>query len=122
MVTEPMCARIADAMATYDDFTKLDLRSATVTDARRLEGSDKLIVLQLDLGPELGSRQIVAGVGKAYEPDLLIGSQIIVVADLEPRTLMGEESNGMLLAARDADGLPVLLRPERAVPPGSKVS
>jgi len=107
--------------ATYDDFTTLELRTATVTAAERVEGSEKLIRLQLDLG-ELGPRQIVAGIGKAYEPDALVGTQIIVVANLEPRTLMGHESNGMLLAARDADGLPVLLRPEKPVPAGSKIN
>jgi methionine--tRNA ligase beta chain len=108
--------------ATYDDFTKLELRAATVTAAERVEKSDKLLKLQLDLGPELGARQIVAGVGKAYEPEALVGTQIIIVANLEPRALMGHESNGMLLAARDEAGVPVLLRPERPVPAGSKVN
>ena len=107
--------------ATYDDFTTLELRTATVTAAERVEGSEKLIRLQLDLG-ELGPRQIVAGIGKAYESAALVGTQIIVVANLEPRTLMGHESNGMLLAARDADGLPVLVRPEKPVPAGSKIN
>ncbi|HTP56979.1 MAG TPA: methionine--tRNA ligase [Candidatus Paceibacterota bacterium] len=107
--------------ATYDDFTKLEFRAATVTAAERVEGSEKLIRLQLDLG-ELGPRQIVAGIGKAYESAALVGTQIIVVANLEPRTLMGHESNGMLLAARDADGLPVLVRPEKPVPAGSKIN
>ena len=99
----------------------MELRVATVTSAERVEGSDKLLKLQLDLG-ELGPRQIVAGVGKAYEPEVLVNTQIIIVANLEPRSLMGLESNGMLLAARDADGVPVLLRPERTVPPGSKIN
>lgn len=106
----------------YDDFTKLELRAATITAAERVAGSDKLLKLQIDLGPELGARQIVAGVGKAYEPDVLVDTQIIVVANLEPRTLMGHESNGMLLAARDAEAVPVLLRPDRPVPPGSKIN
>ena len=106
----------------YEDFTKLELRAATITAAERVEGSDKLLKLQIDLGPELGARQIVAGVGKTYEPDVLVGTQIIVVANLEPRALMGHESNGMLLAARDAEAVPVLLRPQRPVPPGSKIN
>jgi methionine--tRNA ligase beta chain len=108
--------------ATYDDFTKLELRAATVTAAERVEGSEKLLKLQLDLGPELGPRQIVAGVGKAYAPEALVGSQIIIVANLAPRALMGHESNGMLLAVRDEAGVPVLLRLERLVPSGSKVN
>ncbi len=106
--------------ATYDDFKKLDLRVATVTAAERVEGSEKLLKLQLDLG-ELGPRQIVAGVGKAYEPASLVGTQIVIVANLEPRTLMGNESNGMLLAAH-ADGSAVLLRPEKPAPAGDTIS
>lgn len=109
-------------MIEYEHFTAMDLRVATVVAAERVEGSEKLLKLQLDLGPELGQRQIVAGIGKAYAPEQLIGTQIIVVANLQPRSLMGIESNGMLLAARDSDGVPVLLRPERAVPPGSKIN
>jgi len=108
-------------MINFDHFSAMELRVATVTSAERVEGSDKLLKLQLDLG-ELGPRQIVAGVGKAYEPEVLVNTQIIIVANLEPRSLMGLESNGMLLAARDADGVPVLLRPERTVPPGSKIN
>jgi methionine--tRNA ligase beta chain len=108
-------------MINYDHFSAMELRVATVTAAERVEGSDKLLKLQLDLG-ELGPRQIVAGVGKAYEPEALVSTQIIIVANLEPRSLMRLESNGMLLAARDGDGVPVLLRPERAVPPGSKIN
>ncbi|HUO75830.1 MAG TPA: methionine--tRNA ligase subunit beta [Candidatus Paceibacterota bacterium] len=107
--------------ASYDDFTKLEFRVATVTEAERVEGSEKLLKLQLDVG-ELGPRQIVAGVGKAYAPETLVGSQIIIVANLEPRTLMGNESNGMLLAARDGNDVPVLLRLEREVPAGSKIN
>lgn len=99
----------------------MELRVATVTAAERVEGSEKLLKLQLDLG-ELGARQIVAGVGKAYEPEQLVNTQIIIVANLEPRALMGLESNGMLLAARDGEGVPVLLRPERPVPAGSKIN
>jgi methionyl-tRNA synthetase len=109
-------------MINYDHFSAMELRAATVTAAERVEGSDKLLKLQLDLGPELGPRQIVAGVGKAYEPEALVNTQIIIVANLEPRALMGHESNGMLLAARDADGVPVLLRPEKPVPSGSKIN
>ena len=107
--------------ATYDDFTKLELLVAMVTTAERVEGSEKLLRLMVDLG-ELGPRQIIAGVGKAYDPAALVGTQIIVIANLEPRMLMGLESNGMLLAARDGDGIPVLLRSEKSVPPGSKIN
>ncbi|HXV26568.1 MAG TPA: methionine--tRNA ligase subunit beta [Candidatus Paceibacterota bacterium] len=107
---------------SYEDFAALDLRAATVTAAERVEGSDKLIRLELDLGTELGSRQVVAGVGKAYGPEALVGSQIVIVANLAPRKLMGLESNGMLLAAHGEDGTPILLRPDARAPEGSKVS
>lgn len=105
----------------YDTFSQMELRVATITAAERVEGSEKLLKLQLDVG-ELGARQIVAGVGKAYTPEELVGTQIIIVANLEPRALMGHESNGMLLAARDGEEVPVLLRPQRTVPPGSKIN
>ena len=108
-------------MINYEHFAAMEMRVATVTAAERVEGSEKLLKLQLDLG-ELGARQIVAGVGKAYTPEELVGSQIVIVANLEPRALMGHESNGMLLAARDGEEVPVLLRPQRAVPAGSKIN
>ena len=107
-------------MITYDDFAKLEFRVATVTAAERVEGSDKLLKLQLDLG-EFGPRQIVAGVGKVYQPEQLVGTQIVIVANLEPRALMGVESAGMLLAAGGQDGA-ALLRPDRPVLPGSKIN
>jgi methionine--tRNA ligase beta chain len=107
-------------MINYDHFAAVELRVATVTAAERVEGSDKLLKLQLDLG-ELGARQIVAGIGKVYQPDQLVSTQIIIVANLEPRALMGIESNGMLLAAGGQDGA-ALLRPDRPVPNGSKIN
>jgi methionyl-tRNA synthetase len=107
-------------MITYDDFAKLELRVATITAAERVPNSEKLIKLQLDLG-EFGPRQIVAGIGKVYEPEQLVNTQIIIVANLEPRALMGIESAGMLLAAGGQDGAS-LLRPERPVAPGSKIN
>jgi methionyl-tRNA synthetase len=105
-------------MINYDDFAKIELKIARVMEAEAVPDSDKLIRLQLSLGEE--SRQIVAGIGKAYAPEDLIGKEIVIVANLEPRKLMGVESNGMLLAASDEDG-PVLLVPELDVPPGTGV-
>ena len=106
-------------MVSYDDFAKLDLRTAKILSAERVEGSEKLIKLQLDVG-ELGERQIVAGIGNIYTPELLVDKQIIIIANLEPRKLMGHESNGMLLAANDEHG-PVILIPESEVLPGTKI-
>lgn len=113
-------------MISFEEFKKVDLRVAKIINAERVEGSEKLIKLQVDLGPSTGSggqgqRQIVAGIGKYYEPEKLIGREIIIVVNLEPRKLMGLESQGMLLAA-NLDGEPVLLMPDREVPSGTKIT
>ena len=106
-------------MINYDDFKKIDLRVAKILSAERVEGSGKLVKLQIDVG-ELGERQLVAGIGTVYTPEILIGKQIVIVANLEPRKLMGHESNGMLLAASDEMG-PVLLIPESEVNSGTSI-
>ena len=86
---------------------KLDLRVATVIAAERVKKSDKLLKLQVRIGTL--ERQIVAGVGKKYEPEQLVGRQIVVVANLKPAKLMGQESQGMLLAANSPDNAPTLI-------------
>jgi len=111
----------------YDHFKTVDLRTAKILSAERVEGSEKLIRLKLEAGDknEAGEnirRQIVAGIGTAYQPESLVGQSIVIVANLEPRALMGIESNGMLLAARDENGAPVILTPQRDVLPGTSVS
>jgi len=100
------------------DFMKVHLRIGKVISAERVKKSDKLIKLQVDTG-EL--RQIVAGIGKTYSPEDLIGKKIVVVANLQPAKLMGVESNGMLLAATGSDGVPVILMPEKDVEAGAKI-
>lgn len=112
-------------MITIDDFKKVELKAARVLGAERVEGSDKLLKLTLDAGDvteagEHRERQVLAGIGKAYEPEALIGREIIIAANLEPRSLMGFESEGMLLAASDEQG-PAFLTPEREVPPGTGI-
>src|SRR6266513_893701 len=87
------------ATIQYDDFAKLDLRVATVLECKPHANADKLLVLQIDLGGE--KRQICAGLRQHIQPEQLIGKQIVVVANLAPRTMRGEISNGMLLAATD---------------------
>ncbi len=82
---------------SIDDFAKIDLRAGTVTAAEKIEKSNKLLKLQVDLGPE--TRQVIAGIGKSYTPDQVIGKQVIVVANLKEAKLMGEVSQGMILAA-----------------------
>ncbi len=107
-------------MILYDDFRKIELRVAKIISAERVEGSEKLLKLQVSLGGELGERQILAGIGKKYESEQLVGKEIIIVANLEPRSLMGFESQGMLLAADSIDG-PVLLTVDQEVDPGSGI-
>jgi methionine--tRNA ligase beta chain len=106
-------------MITYDDFKKIDLRVAKILKAERVEGSEKLVKLQISVG-DLGERQLVAGIGTIYSPEILVGKQIIIVANLEPRKLMGHESQGMLLAASDDMG-PVLIIPESEVLSGIEI-
>ena len=106
-------------MVNYDDFKKLDLRVAKVIAAEEPEGSEKILRLTIDLGEE--ERQILAGIKSTYSPSDLIGKEIIVIANLESKKIMGMESQGMLLAANTENG-PILLVPDREVPPGSKIS
>lgn len=103
-----------------DDFKKIDLRVAKVLKAEKAENSDKLLRLEIDLGSE--QRQILAGIASQYQPEEIIGKQIIVVANLAPRMLRGLESNGMLLAASDSNGQISLLIPLRKSEPGAKIS
>jgi methionyl-tRNA synthetase len=92
---------------TIDDFAKVDLRVATVLEAERVKGADKLLKLVVDLGFE--RRQILAGIAMAYAPDTLVGRKVVIVANLQPRKLRGFESSGMVVAASVGDdGKPVL--------------
>lgn len=107
-------------MISFEDFKKIDLRVAKILFAEEVPETDKLLKLEIDLGDE--KRQIVSGIKENYEPKDLIGKEIIVIANLEPRTLKGTESQGMLLAAHDEGGAPVLLGTWKEVQPGSKIS
>ncbi len=104
---------------SIDAFRTIELRVATITAAAPHPNADRLIVLTIDLGSE--QRQLVAGIRAHYEPDALIGKQIVVVANLEPATLRGVESQGMLLAASDAEGRLAIVTPEKPVAPGAQV-
>ena len=85
------------AQITIDDFAKVDLRVATVVEAERVKGADKLLRLVVDLGFE--KRQILAGIALAYKPESLVGRRVVIVANLQPRKLRGFDSNGMIVAA-----------------------
>ena len=106
-------------MVTIDEFRKLDFRVAIVQKVEPHPNADKLLILQVDLGSE--QRQIVAGIKNHYAPEQLVGTQIVVVANLETAKLRGVESQGMLLAASDGDRI-VILTPEKKVDAGAKVS
>ena len=108
----------AVAQITIDEFMKIQLKTAKVLSAERVPKSEKLLKLQVAVGTE--HRQIVAGIGKKYEPETLIGKTIVIVANLKPAKLMGIESQGMVLAAGDSEvrGLMTILE---EVEPGTKV-
>jgi methionyl-tRNA synthetase len=110
----------APAQITIDEFMKIQLKTAKVLIAERVPKSEKLLKLQVSLGEGAEQRQIVAGIGKKYEPESLIGKTIVIVANLKPAKLMGIESQGMVLAAGDSEvrGLVTLLED---VEPGTKV-
>lgn len=106
-------------MITYDEFSKLDIRIARIEQAERVEGTDKLLRLIVNDGE--GTRQLVAGIAESYTPESVVGKTIPILANLEPRTIRGIESQGMILSPSNANDRPVLLLPERDVPLGAKV-
>ncbi len=116
----PVAPASAPPQITIDEFMKIQLKTAKVLSAERVPKSAKLLRLQVSLGEGAEQRQIVAGIGKKYEPEALIGKTIVIVANLKPAKLMGIESQGMVLAAGDSEvrGLITLLED---VEPGTKV-
>ena len=104
---------------TIDDFAALELRVAEVTAAEPHPKADRLLVLTLAVGPE--TRTVVSGIKEHYRPDELVGKKVIVVCNLKPVTLRGVESQGMILAAEDADGALALAGLDRDLPSGSDV-
>jgi methionyl-tRNA synthetase len=115
--TKPFKPVLKDQI-TIDDFAKIDLRTGIVIDAETIKKSNKLLKLKIDLGAE--TRQIIAGIAKNYTPDQMIGKQVIVVANLKEATLMGETSQGMVLAAGHKKKL-VLSGFDKEIVPGNPV-
>lgn len=103
----------------FEEFQRLDLRIGKVVAAERVQRARKLLLLKVDLGGEV--RTLVAGLAEHYTPEQLVGKEVVVVANLEPKVVLGLKSEGMLLAAV-VDNKPVLIVPESEVPPGTKVS
>ncbi len=101
-----------------EDFVKVELRVGEVIEAEEIEGSDKLLKLKVDMGEE-SPRQILSGIKQYFNPTQLIGKQFIFVANLEPRMMMGYESNGMILCAESKKPIP--LKPSTKVPNGAKI-
>lgn len=105
-------------MITIDDFKKVELKVAKIIHAEKIENSEKLLRLEVNLGDE--KRQILSGISQFYTPEEMIGKRIIIVANLEPRRMMGLESQGMILAA-EANGKPILLTTEEDIEPGASI-
>lgn len=104
---------------SIDEFSKIQVSVGTVKTAERVPETDKLLRLTVDFGEESGPRQIVSGIS-AYvpEPESLVGRQLAFVTNLEPRTIKGLESNGMLFAVGNGDTF-AFMTPDREVPPGT---
>lgn len=107
------------SIVSFQEFQRLDMRIGLVTSASRVEGTENLIKMAVDLGGEV--RQAVAGLAKWYKPEQLVGKKFAFVVNLKPAKLRGVESNCMILAADDGKGKVVLLRPEEDIDIGSKV-
>ena len=103
---------------TIDDFKKVELIVAQIKEVKEHSNADRLYVIQVDTGKDV--RQVVAGIRKAYTPEQLVGRRVILVANLDPAVIRGETSNGMLLAASDANGMG-LLAPDKDIALGSIV-
>jgi methionyl-tRNA synthetase len=106
------------ATIAIDDFAKVVLKTARVIEAKAHPKADKLLLLQVEIGDE--RRQIVAGIRASYAPEDLIDKRIVVITNLQPATIRGEQSNGMLLAVEEAGTISVLT-PDRPVSSGLKV-
>jgi len=106
-------------MINFEDFKNIDLRIAKVVSASRIEESDKLLKIEVELGEE--KRIIVAGIANSYSGEDLIGKNIVIVANLEPRIIFDIESQGMILAVKDEDKLSVLV-PDKEVKNGLKIT
>jgi methionyl-tRNA synthetase len=104
---------------TIDDFSKIDLRAATILHAEKVEKADKLLKLELDLGYE--RRTVLSGIAEHFKPEEIIGRQVTVVANLAPRKMRGIESKGMILMASDPSGKLVFVSPVDVAAPGSEV-
>jgi len=105
-------------MISFDDFEKIEMKIGKIISAEPIDGSEKLLKLQVDFGEE--TRQILSGIAKWYTPEDLINKQMVFVTNLEPRIMMGLESQGMLLAA-EGEEKPILIVPNEITEPGASL-
>ena len=104
---------------TFEEFSKMDIRTATILEAEKVPKTTKLLKLKIDTGIDI--RTIVSGIAEFFEPENIIGKQISIVANLEPRKIRGIESKGMILMAEDRDGRLVMVSPDEKVNNGSTI-
>ncbi|MBI2676290.1 MAG: methionine--tRNA ligase subunit beta [Candidatus Aenigmarchaeota archaeon] len=104
---------------SFEEWQKVEIRIAEILSAEKVPDADKLLKLEVDLGGQ--KRQLVAGIAGEYSPEDIIGKKIPMLVNLEPKRIRGIESQGMILAATDGNGKPVLMHPDREIPAGSKV-
>ena len=114
-IAEPLKAEIQ-----FDDFAKIDLRTGVILSAQKVPKADKLLQLEVDLGFE--KRTILSGIAMHFQPEEIIGKQVVVVANLVPRKMRGIDSNGMILMAEDEQGKLHFVQPENRISGGNKVS
>jgi len=107
-----------NVLITFDEFKRIEIKTAKILDVRDHPDADKLYIVDIDLGSE--KRQIVAGIKKHYTPQELIGKDVAVIANLQPAIIRGVESNGMLLAASDAEMLSILTL-DKSLPSGATI-
>lgn len=105
---------------SFENFKQLEIRVGRIESAENIDGSEKLLKLGVDFG-ESGKKQILAGLAKFYSPSEIIGIEAVFAFNLEPRKLMGLESQGMILAVDGKNGKPILLKPSEEVDPGNMV-
>jgi methionyl-tRNA synthetase len=106
-------------MIQYDDFAKMDIRTGTILTAEKMEKSKKLLKLQIDLGFE--QRTVLSGIAEHFSPEEVIGQQVILLANLAPRMMMGVESQGMILMAENPEGKLTFVAPGEKWPSGMSV-
>jgi methionyl-tRNA synthetase len=105
---------------TYQDFTKLDIRTGTILEAEKVPKTDKLMQLKIDTG--IDTRTVVSGIAEYFNPIEIIGKQVSILVNLEPRKIKGIKSQGMILMAEDKDGTLKFISPENSVKDGSVIS